>query len=280
MQNCRGDVLPLPADLAEQLRRWLPETPQDARLWPGRWAVNKAAGVCLKADLQAARDAWLSHAAEDTAKRDMLEQSDFLQWQDSEGRYADFHSLRHTYLSRLGRSGVSAKVMQRLARHSDVNLTLGRYTHADLDDLASAVDRLPALSVEGEADSPGVRPKATVDEDAVDRLPDRDASVVVAGMVAVSNGNHRDLMRSHATTEAGKSVSEGSSAASLKPCDLQGLESDCDHMTSGEGGIRRNLCRKQRLRNELRFVTTACVESPLVSRGRLCPSVDTIFGTL
>lgn len=35
-----------------------------------------------------------------------------------------------------------AKVMQELARHSTVELTIGRYTHAGLFDLASAVDRV------------------------------------------------------------------------------------------------------------------------------------------
>ncbi len=57
------------------------------------------------------------------------------------------HLLRHTYLSRLGRSGASPKVMQKLARHSTVELTLGRYTHAGLFDLSSAVNALPPLPV-------------------------------------------------------------------------------------------------------------------------------------
>ena len=59
---------------------------------------------------------------------------------------ADFHALRHTYLSRLGRSGASPKAMQRLVRHTTVQLTLGRYTHANLFDLKAAVDLLPPLS--------------------------------------------------------------------------------------------------------------------------------------
>ena len=65
-------------------------------------------------------------------------------YKTNEGQ-ADFHSLRHTYLSRLGRSGASPKAMQRLARHTTVELTLGRYTHANLYDLAAAVNGLPPL---------------------------------------------------------------------------------------------------------------------------------------
>ncbi len=34
---------------------------------------------------------------------------------------------------------------QKLARHSDVNLTMQTYTHLEVDDLASAVESLPSL---------------------------------------------------------------------------------------------------------------------------------------
>ena len=74
-----------------------------------------------------------------------MEKTDFLKYRDRDDQQADFHSLRHTFLSRLGRSGASAKVMQRLARHSTVELTIGRYTHAGLFDLSAAVNKLPAL---------------------------------------------------------------------------------------------------------------------------------------
>ena len=69
--------------------------------------------------------------------------------EDREGQQADFHALRHTFLSRLGRSGASATVMQRLARHSTVGLTLDRYTHAGLFDLQTAVEKLPPLPSTG-----------------------------------------------------------------------------------------------------------------------------------
>ena len=35
--------------------------------------------------------------------------------------------------------------MQRLARHTDIRLTIGRNTHASLLDLAGAVNRMPPL---------------------------------------------------------------------------------------------------------------------------------------
>lgn len=58
---------------------------------------------------------------------------------------ADFHALRHTYISRLVQSGVNVKVAQELARHSTPMLTLGRYSHVQLVDQTQALDALPAV---------------------------------------------------------------------------------------------------------------------------------------
>lgn len=66
-------------------------------------------------------------------------------YRDEDGRVADFHSLRHSYITLLSRCGVSPKVAQELARHSDIRLTMQTYTHAGLYDLAGAVEGLPAL---------------------------------------------------------------------------------------------------------------------------------------
>ena len=81
------------------------------------------------------------------AEREARDKSDVLTYRNHDDQQADFHSQRHTYLSRLGRSGASPKVMQKLARHSTVELTLGRYTHAGLFDLSSAVNALPPLPI-------------------------------------------------------------------------------------------------------------------------------------
>lgn len=48
---------------------------------------------------------------------------------DDAGRYADFHSLRHSTGSLLAASGVHPKVVQSIMLHSDINLTMSRYTH-------------------------------------------------------------------------------------------------------------------------------------------------------
>jgi integrase len=71
------------------------------------------------------------------------EKSDFLCYRNHAGLYADFHSCRHLFITSLERAGVRPKVAQKLARHSDIRLTLGVYTHAELADQSAAIEALP-----------------------------------------------------------------------------------------------------------------------------------------
>ena len=66
---------------------------------------------------------------------------------DDAGRYADFHALRHTTGSFLVASGAHSKVVQSIMRHSDINLTMGRYTHIFRGEESKAVADLPSLSL-------------------------------------------------------------------------------------------------------------------------------------
>ena len=59
----------------------------------------------------------------------------------------DFHSLRHTTGSLLAASGVHPKVAQVIMRHSDINLTMSRYTHTLRGQESEAVESLPDLSL-------------------------------------------------------------------------------------------------------------------------------------
>jgi hypothetical protein len=58
---------------------------------------------------------------------------------------ADFHSLRHSFLTFLARSGVHPKLSQALARHCTIMLTLDRYSHVQLLDEAAALEALPRI---------------------------------------------------------------------------------------------------------------------------------------
>src|SRR5262249_31831577 len=79
---------------------------------------------------------------QDTRKREQMAHSDFLYNCDFQGRYADFHALRHSFITMVGKAGVSPKEHQDLARHSTYALT-SRYTHSRFYDLAAAVQSLP-----------------------------------------------------------------------------------------------------------------------------------------
>jgi len=64
---------------------------------------------------------------------------------DNGGRYADFHSLRHTTGSLLAATGVHPKVAQSIMRHCDINLTMLRYTHTLRGQESRAIEGLPDL---------------------------------------------------------------------------------------------------------------------------------------
>ena len=70
-----------------------------------------------------------------------------IEYQDAAGRFADFHSLRHTAGTLLASSGVHPKVAQSLMRHSDINLTMSLYTHTMRGQESEAVAMLPDLAV-------------------------------------------------------------------------------------------------------------------------------------
>ena len=119
----KHDTLPLRPDTAAELRsrfaNKMPNTPAFNMPHIGRVAKM------LRADLA---DAGIPYV-------------------DDAGRYADFHSLRHTTGSLLAASGVHPKVAQSILRHSDINLTMSRYTHVFRGQESEAVAKLPDLSL-------------------------------------------------------------------------------------------------------------------------------------
>ena len=65
---------------------------------------------------------------------------------DASGRDADFHALRHTFITNLARAGVHPVVAQKLARHSDIQLTMRFYSHVLRESEVDAMKRLAGLS--------------------------------------------------------------------------------------------------------------------------------------
>jgi len=147
----RDDVQVLHPDIVERFLKWL-EIRQPASeseiLFPisnKTSSVDRRTSEMMAFDLNFARNLWLSKAKDDDERQTRLA-SDFLRYQDSQGKFADFHALRHTFITNLSRANVSPKVAQTLARHSDIRLTMQIYTHIDSDEQAAAINSLPGLS--------------------------------------------------------------------------------------------------------------------------------------
>jgi hypothetical protein len=120
--------------------RRVPLFPVSAKT-PG--GVDRRTAKMMRVDLKAARKKWTAEAKTEKEQSER-EQSDFLAYQDHDGRFADFHSNRHTFITNLERVGVSPRRAQSLARHSDIRLTMGVYTHIGLYDQSAAIELLPA----------------------------------------------------------------------------------------------------------------------------------------
>ena len=87
----------------------------------------------------------LTKRTSDMIKADLADAG--IPYVDDAGRYADFHGLRHTTGSLLAATGTHPKVTQSIMRHSDINLTMTRYSHTLAGQEAKAVADLPDLSL-------------------------------------------------------------------------------------------------------------------------------------
>jgi len=147
----RRDTQVLHPAVARRMSDWLaarePPTPEMADgeiLFPvdrRTCGTDRRTARMMQQDLDAARRKWISEAESDD-ERLRREKSDFLKYLDSQNRYADFHSNRHTFITNLSLAGVQPRDAQALARHSDIRLTMNLYTHIELEDKAKAIGRL------------------------------------------------------------------------------------------------------------------------------------------
>lgn len=145
----RDDTLPLRQDTAKAMQTWLKGKPAGQPVFA--MPPTEHVARMLKADLKAAREAWLQQATEGKA-RDKRAKSKTLEPTDESGRVLDFHCLRHTFITRLAKSGVHPKTAQRLARHSTITLTMDYYTHSLPTGERAALDGLPPVVRLGQQD--------------------------------------------------------------------------------------------------------------------------------
>ncbi len=122
----REDVQPLRSDSAVLLQEFFKGKMPNVKAFGGTYKqLTKRTSDMLKADLAPAE----------------------IPYVDDSGRYADFHSLRHTTGSLLAASGVHPKVAQSLMRHSTIDLTMSRYTHVLRGQESEAIAGLPDFSL-------------------------------------------------------------------------------------------------------------------------------------
>lgn len=146
----REDIQVLHQDIVERLLKWLEiRQPQSENeiLFPiskKTCGTDRDTSHMMMFDLASARRVWLAETS-DEFELQARQESDFLKYEDSTGKFADFHALRHTFITNLSRANVSPKVAQTLARHSDIRLTMQIYTHIDSDEQAAAINSLPGL---------------------------------------------------------------------------------------------------------------------------------------
>ena len=117
-KNGETAVLPLPADVAADLGGWLAAKPAERPVFN----LPEAGAAMLRVDLKAAG----------------------IPYRDSASLVFDFHALRCQCATLADAAGISPRVVQRLMRHSTLELT-GRYTRPRMVDIEGAAAALPDL---------------------------------------------------------------------------------------------------------------------------------------
>jgi len=137
---------------------------------------------------------------------------------DDAGRFADFHSLRHSFGTLLAAAGVHPKTAQTLMRHSDINLTMSRYTHIFRGQESEAIESLPDLSLPSEQAQE--QTKTGTDNDAV----------YMARSMALSGTKQEN----DAHYGAQKSDDDGKTQNAVKPI----LDRQKPHLSQNNGDIK------------------------------------------
>lgn len=119
----KTDRVKIPTYVMADLRDWIQSLAPDEYLFPrlGHRATHKI----IKRDLTAAG----------------------ISYTDDQGRYRDWHALRHSFVSRTWKSGACPNVIQRAARHQDLRTTM-KYSHTTDDDLRDAAELTPRLPID------------------------------------------------------------------------------------------------------------------------------------
>jgi integrase len=117
-------TLPIPRDLSDDLAAYVAKLSPGTPVFP---LPDEQGARMLRHDLKAAA----------------------IPYRDASGLFFDFHSLRCQTATLADAAGVSPRVVQRLMRHSSLELT-GRYTRPRVVDIENAASLIPSLKPEGD----------------------------------------------------------------------------------------------------------------------------------
>jgi integrase len=156
----------------------------------------------VRADLAAARAAWIAEAPEGKARLER-QRSDFLADVDHNGDKVVFHSLRHTHGTVLGSAGIAQQHIQASLHHTS-GRTTERYLHSHVRERQTALDALPDLSGEAQA--------ATGTDGAAGHVTDESDSACLAACLTGRSEADSDGLKNPAPGE-GNGVFDGSGGA-------------------------------------------------------------------
>jgi integrase len=260
-KNKRPAIIPLRAKLARSLHDHLAtKTPTAVA-----FVLPEKTAKMLRADLADARAKWLK-GAKTQQERKQREETTFLAYRDDADRVADSHCLRHSFLTALAKAGVHPKTMQTMARHSDVKLTLGVYSHTLREDERSALDRLPNF------DPPaGSEQRATGTDDAT--APAQSGDTDLALCLARDGSDRCQSMHRNAGPEGASDAATGHAAHAETPRKTgqnRGLRPNrggsdtmpSHHCPDSSGGQSSGLLNR---RSEVRVLLGAFPESPFLT---------------
>ena len=148
-KNGQGSEIPLRADLVVELRSWVAEKRAGFAGSDSEFSNQPLFSVpssllrALNCDLKAAG----------------------IPKTDDRGRAVDVHAMRMTLATMLNKAGVAPRTAQEIMRHSDIRLTMATYTDAKLLNVSGALDSLPKLTPDRNADDKRESMRATGTDD-------------------------------------------------------------------------------------------------------------------
>lgn len=197
--------------VVEILKSWIIGKPRNAKLWPGNWASSRGGSKLMKQALKSAE----------------------IQY-EVDGRKADFHALRYTFITNLIKAGESPAYVQRLARHSDINLTYRVYTDLGLEDLYHGLLRGGQTSTSHTNGTQEGVPEEQGDKPSDEEAEDGSGSKSVARNVAHISGRRRLLVSGDVTnggTESGATEPSDGGGSSPQMQKATGVNTSCRSMS-------------------------------------------------